>query len=648
MTTHDLAIPPLVPPGTVLGGRFEVGEVLGTGGSATVFAGRDTRLGRPVAVKVLRPDLAADAGAQAAFQVEATAAAMLSHPGIVTVHDVGADTIALSGSRPTVAWIAMERVRGRTVRSLLASGAVPPLDPADALELIAHVLAALDHAHQRGVVHRDISPGNVMITDDGAVKVLDFGIAAVGEQRAESDVVHGSVAYVSPEQAQGFPVDRRSDLYSVGCLLFALVTGAPPYVAEEVRDVALMHVTALVPRASSRLPGVPAEVDALLVRLLAKRPGDRPATAGAVRDEVLRVAAGLRAAGPDHSTTTVIPRVSTTTAFAPVRRPAGPATVPVPVARELAERRRQEPVRIVHAQPLVAARPPEPPEQRSALWPVTLLVMTAAGLTALLLWLFYGQDPAAPAATVTVPDVTGQTTEAARQALDTAGMRDGSVRTEAHDTVPAGLVVRTDPAAGESVAADSPVLIVVSGGPQARPSVSVPQLDGATLTEARAMIERAGLVLGELTREDSARPADTVLASDPGVGTALEPGSVVALTLASGNQVIPDVTGLGIGVARAQVQDAGFSVEEVPAEDDQPPGTVLGVQPAAGTSLRLGSTVTLVVAVGPSPTDDPAGSPSPSSTSTPDPSGTPSSTPTGPTLGEPTDRPTDPSGGGEQ
>ncbi|TDC48353.1 Stk1 family PASTA domain-containing Ser/Thr kinase [Jiangella ureilytica] len=642
MTTHDLAIPPLVPPGTVLGGRFEVGEVLGTGGSATVFAGRDTRLGRPVAVKVLRPDLAADAGAQAAFQVEATAAAMLSHPGIVTVHDVGADEV---GDR-TIAWIAMERVRGRTVRSLLASGAVPPLDPVDALDLTAHVLAALDHAHQRGVVHRDISPGNVMITDDGAVKVLDFGIAAIGEQRTESDVVHGSVAYVSPEQAQGVPVDRRSDLYSVGCLLFALVTGAPPYLADEVRDVALMHVTALVPRASSRLPGVPAEVDALLVRLLAKRPGDRPATAGALRDEVLRVAAGLRAAGPDHSTTTVIPRVSTTTAFAPVRRPAGPATVPVPVARELAERRRQEPVCIVHARPLVAPRPPEP-GRRSVLWPVTLLVMTTTGLAALLLWLFFRPDPVVPAS-VTVPDVAGQTTEAARQALDTAGMRDGSVRTEAHDTVPAGLVVRTDPAAGESVAAESPVLIVVSGGPQARPSVSVPQLDGATLTEARAMIERAGLVLGELTREDSARPADTVLASDPGVGTTLEPGAVVALTLASGNQVVPDVTGLGIGIARAQVQDAGFGVEVLPAEDDRPPGTVLGVQPAAGTSLRLGSTVTLVVAVGPSPTDDPSGPASPSSTSTPDPSGTPSSTPTGPSLGEPTDRPTDPSGGGER
>ncbi|MBB5790556.1 Stk1 family PASTA domain-containing Ser/Thr kinase [Jiangella mangrovi] len=643
MTTHDLAIPPLVPPGTVLGGRFEVGEVLGSGGSATVFAGRDTRLGRPVAVKVLRPDLAADAGAQAAFQVEATAAAMLSHPGIVTVHDVGADDV----DGRTIAWIAMERVRGRTVRSLLASGAVPPLDPADALELTAHVLAALDHAHQRGVVHRDISPGNVMITDDGAVKVLDFGIAAVGEQRTESEVVHGSVAYVSPEQAQGFPVDRRSDLYSVGCLLFALVTGAPPYVAEEVRDVALMHVTALVPRASTRLPGVSAEIDALLVRLLAKRPGDRPATAGALRDEVLRVAAGLRAgAGPDHSTTQVIPRVSTTTAFAPVRRPAGPATVPVPVARELAERRRQEPARIVHAQPLVAPRPPEP-EPRSVLWPVTLLVMTAAGLVALLLWLFAGPPPEADAS-ITVPDVAGQTAEAARQALDTAGMRDGSVRTEPHDTVSAGLVVRTDPAAGSSVSADSPVLIVVSGGPQARPSVTVPQLDGATLTEARAMIERAGLVLGELTREDSARPADTVLASAPGVGTTLEPGAVVALTLASGNQVVPDVLGLGIGVARAQVQDAGFTVVETPAESGEAPGTVLGVQPAAGTSLRLGSTVTVVVAVGPSPTDEPPPDGTPSSTFTPDPTDTPSPTPTGPTLGTPTDRPTDPSGGDEQ
>lgn len=639
MTTHDLAIPPLVPPGTVLGGRFEVGEILGTGGSATVFAGRDTRLGRPVAVKVLRPDLAADASAQAAFQVEATAAAMLSHPGIVTVHDVGSDEL----DNRTIAWIAMERIRGRTVRTLLSSGAVPPLDPVDALELTAHVLGALEHAHLRGVVHRDISPGNVMITDDGAVKVLDFGIAAVGEQSGESEVVHGSVSYVSPEQAQGLRVDRRSDLYSVGCLLFALVTGGPPYVADEVRDVALMHVTAVVPLASSRLPGVPAVLDALLVRTLAKRPADRPATAGELRAEVLRVAGELRAAGPDHSTTQVIPRVSTTTTFAPVRRPAGPASVPVPMARELAERRRQEPARIVQAQPLVAPRPPEPPERRSVLWPVTLLVMTLAGLVALLLWLFAGPEQPA-AASVTVPDVAGQTAEAAQQALGTAGLRDGSVRTEPHDTVAAGLVVRTDPAAGESVPEESTVLIVVSGGPQARPSVAVPQLDGATLAEARTLLDGAGLTLGELLREDSARPADTVLASDPAAGAPLEPGAVVTLTLASGNQVVPDVTGLGIGDARARVQDAGFTVEESPSEaPDAEPGAVLGVQPVAGTSLRLGSTVTLVVAVGPPPTEEP--DPSPTASATPIPTETPSPTPTGPSIGPPTDTPTDNTGG---
>ncbi|PZF80762.1 protein kinase domain-containing protein [Jiangella anatolica] len=622
----DLAVPPLVPPGTVLGGRFEVGEVLGSGGSATVFAGRDTRLGRPVAVKVLRPGLAADSAAQAAFQVEATAAAMLSHPGIVTVHDVGADELEGPAGRSLICWIAMERVRGRTVRDVLAAGAAPPLDPVDALTLTADVLAALDHAHLRGVVHRDISPGNVMITDDGAVKVLDFGIAAVGEQQGESDVVHGSVAYVSPEQAQGLPVDRRSDLYSVGCLLFALVTGAPPYVADEVRDVALMHVTAVVPLASARLPGVPAALDALLVRTLAKRPGDRPATARELRDEVLRVAGELRAPAPDHSTTQVIPRVSTTTAFAPVRRPAGPATVPVPVAQELAERRRQEPPRVVRAQPPVA---PEPPAERSALWPVTLLVMTAAGLVALLLWLFAGPRPEAPA-TVTVPDVAGQSAEAARQSLAGAGTRDGSVRTEAHDTVPAGLVVRTDPAAGASVPAGSAVLIIVSGGPQAQPSVAVPQLEGATLAEARSLLDRAGLALGELDRQDSARPADTVLASEPAVGVELQPGAVVTLTLASGNQLVPEARGLGIGEARARVQDAGFAVEETPVEvAGEPPGTVLEVQPAAGTSLRLGSTVTLVVAVGPPPTPDPS----------PTPSDTPSPTPTGPSIGPPTSTP---------
>ncbi|WP_162606577.1 Stk1 family PASTA domain-containing Ser/Thr kinase [Jiangella asiatica] len=628
MTVDDLARRPAVPRGTVLGGRYELGEQLGAGGFATVYAGRDTRLGRPVAIKVLRPDLAADAGAQAEFQVEAAAAAMLTHPGIVVVHDVGADDVVGEAGAAPLAWIAMERVRGRTLREVMADG---PADLRTALHVTGEVLAALEHAHRHGIVHRDISPGNVMITDDGTVKVLDFGLAvapATAPDDARADVVRGSVAYVSPEQAQGLPADHRSDLYSTGCLLFALVTGAPPYLAATVGEVATMHVTAPVPAASQRRPEVPAAVDALLASALAKEPSARPASAAAMRAEVRQVADGL---GADDGRTTVIPRVSTTTAF-----------VPVPEARRVAERRRYEPPRIVPAQPLVEPwAPPPSGAERSGAWSVTLVLTALAGVVALVLWLLAGRGEE-PLATVTVPDVTGQTAQAARQTLDAAGMRDGSIRTEPHDSVPAGQVIRTDPAAGRSVPADTAVLLLVSGGPEAAPVVAVPQLEGATLAEARDLLDRTGLVLGELRRRDSARPADTVLVSGPAVGASVQPGAVVTLTLASGNQVVPAVVGQDVGVARAGIQDAGFQVAETPAESDEPAGTVLAVQPAAGASLRLGSTVTLVVATGASPTADPGGEPDPSP-STPEPTGpSPTPTPTGPSIAPPETNPSEP------
>lgn len=719
MTAHDVASYLAIPPGTVLGGRYEVGELLGMGGSASVFGGRDARLGRPVAIKVLHPRLAADAASRAAFQVEATAAAMLSHPGIVAVHDVGTDEVAGT----LLAWIAMERVRGTTLRDHLtgnsatttafgitprgstgigagsagspsagtehgggrrglpfgttavgaasagspsgatangsASAAGLVLAPADALDLIADVLSALDHAHKHGVVHRDISPGNVMITDEGAVKVLDFGLATadplastataeeravVGEQSERTEVVRGSVAYVSPEQAQGLPVDRRSDLYSVGCLLFALLTGSPPYVAATVGEVAKMHVTALVPLASSRVPSLSHAVDTLLSWALAKSPAARPATAEAFRDEVLRIAAELR--DPDRMHTTVIPRVSTTTSFRAVRQPTGPVTVPVPVARQVAERRRPEPARIVQAQPLVTPNGGPPDDGGRGVWPATLFLVALALVAAGVLWFMIGRGEPEPS-DITIPDVAGQTTAAARETLATASIRDGGVRTEPHDTVPSGRVIRTDPPANQSVAANTPVVLIVSGGPQSTPTVGVPQLEGAGLAEARTMLEAADLVLGELRRQDSARAADIVLSSEPAAGAQLAPGTVVALTLASGNQVVPTVVGLELGEARALVQDAGFTVAETPAAaaPGQIPGTVVAVQPAAGSSLRLGSTVTLVVAAEPVsppatlPSDTPPATPPPSGEPTQDPSPSQTPTPTGPILGTPTETP---------
>ena len=297
----------------ILAGRYAVGELIGRGGMAEVHIGHDTRLGRTVAIKVLRSDLARDPSFLARFRREAQAAASLNHPAIVAVYDTGEDLVTeASGVVAHVPFIVMEYVEGHTVRDILRDGNAVPID--EAVEITAGVLSALEYSHHAGIVHRDIKPANVMLTPTGAIKVMDFGIArAVADSAAtmtQTQAVIGTAQYLSPEQARGEQVDARSDLYSTGCLLFELLTGRPPFVGDSPVSVAYQHVREQAPRPSSLDADLPPEIDAIVMKALAKRVEDRHQSAAAMKDDIDRYLAGRPVQAPlvpADSATTFIP-----------------------------------------------------------------------------------------------------------------------------------------------------------------------------------------------------------------------------------------------------------------------------------------------------------------------------------------------------
>src|SRR5690349_12964176 len=316
----------------LLGGRYQVGELLGFGGMAEVHRGRDTRLGRDVAIKTLRHDLARDATFQLRFRREAQNAASLNHPAIVAVYDTGDERGPAGEELP---YIVMEFVNGRTLKEVLA--AEGPLQPRRALEISADICAALEFSHRHGIIHRDIKPGNVMMTRTGQVKVMDFGIARAlasgASTMTQTSAVIGTAQYLSPEQARGEAVDARSDVYATGCVVFELLTGHPPFVGDNPVSVAYQHVRE-DPRAPSESnPDVPPAVDAIVLKALAKNPANRYQSAGEMRADLLRAAAGRPVSAPP-----VMTEAERTAMMAPQQRPVG---APVRPAARVADRRRQ-------------------------------------------------------------------------------------------------------------------------------------------------------------------------------------------------------------------------------------------------------------------------------------------------------------------
>ena len=572
--------------GTV-GGRYELGELLGRGGMAEVRKGTDTRLGRVVAVKRLRTDLASDATFQARFRREAQSSASLNHPAIVAVYDTGEEPAA-DGSGVAQPYIVMEFVAGRTLRDILREGR--KILPERALEITSGVLSALDYSHRAGIIHRDIKPGNVMLTPSGDVKVMDFGIArAISDASStmtQTAAVVGTAQYLSPEQARGETVDSRSDVYSAGCLLYELLTGRPPFVGDSPVAVAYQHVREQAQPPSDHDTDLPPEVDAIVMKALAKRVEDRYQSAAAMRSDIERYLAGRPVQAAAVPPVAVPPAAATAVAARPVPAAAPGPTTGTQSAIPYAEDERRTPVGFL------------------VLLGLLVIALVVAGA---LLWprLF----PAAPDE-VRVPDVVGRGEKQARTTLGEAGFEVAPTQFETSDR-PAGKVIEQDPSGDSFIDPGSTVTITVSSGP---PEVSVPDVVNQQRDQATATLEAAGFDV-DVTRGESDEPRNQVLAQSPEAGMTVAEGSTILLTLSDGPEAVPDVIGLEQQEAEQRIRDAGFN--PVVREDNsstEPKGTVVDQSPKGDQKVPQQTDVNIFVSTYEEPTEEPSPTDEPSPT----------------------------------
>jgi eukaryotic-like serine/threonine-protein kinase len=606
-----------VPPsGPRVGGRYELSGLLGRGGMAEVREGRDLRLGRTVAVKRLRSDLANDSTFQARFRREAQSAASLNHPAIVAVYDTGEEE-PTDGSETPIPYIVMEYVEGRTLREILRDGR--KILPERALEITADVLAALDYSHRAGIVHRDIKPANVMLTPSGDVKVMDFGIArAVADSSStmtQTAAVVGTAQYLSPEQARGEQVDARSDLYSTGVLLYELLTGRPPFTGDSPVAVAYQHVREEAPPPSTYDPEIPPELDAICAKALAKPTSERYQSATEMRADIERALAGQPVAAPAAVGAATGAMTAATGRMLPYGPPADDTSTLPPAEQEQRKNRRRG--------WLLAL---------AALLGLVLLILAALFLPSLL-------SGSSDRENVLVPTVTGERLQRAERLLERRGLEVGDVSREADGSVRRGVVMEQDPEPGADLTRGSEVDLVVSSGP---PLVAVPEVVGDQLPEAEDELESQGFEV-ETFYSESDEDRNEVLSVDPAPGERVRKGSTVTLELSDGLEVMPNLIGVPEDQARDILEERGIDYDVDPdTSSSQPEGIVSGQSPDGGSRVSSDDTVLIFVSTGPEEEPTPTPTPTPSPTPTPTPSPTPteeSPSPT-PTEEEPTFPPT--------
>ncbi|MGZ4635354.1 Stk1 family PASTA domain-containing Ser/Thr kinase [Oryzihumus sp.] len=553
--------------GRVLDGRYRVLSHIADGGMASVYVALDQRLDREVALKVMRPGLASDETFVSRFRREARSAARLSHPHVVAVYDQGED-----GSE---VFLAMELVNGHTLRQVMKSEG--PLTPRAALDILDPVLQALAAAHAAGLIHRDVKPENVILREDGMVKVADFGLArAVSAHTSTSQTgsLLGTVAYLSPEQVERGIADARSDVYAAGLLLFEMLTGTKAYTGETPIHVAYQHVHSQVPAPSSRMPSVPPELDELVARATSRDPDERPRDAGEFLAELRRGRAGL---GQDELD----------------RRPAAGGVVDDTSDSTAALSRTQ--VVPLGAPAGTVATAARRPQRRRALPLPWLLGGLAVLVAALLGWLFL----AGPLASTTVPPVVGTTQQSAMAQLTRAHLQTRITRAF-DEAVKPGYVMASNPRPGAGVRRGSVVTLTVSQGPE---RYSVPSLVGHSQAEATTTLRNDHLTVGSVRQAyDEKIPAGQVVSSSPPAGTRLKRNAPVDLVVSQGRQpiTVQDFTGKPADQAVSALTGAGLRVDATQQQfsDTVAKGSVISQNPPGGT-LYKGDKVTLVVSKGP-------------------------------------------------
>lgn len=559
----------------VLAGRYELLEKKGDGGMAVVYKAKDRLLNRFVAIKILRPEYIRDPKFIDSFRRESQAAAGLSHPNIVSVYDVGKEG--------NIYYIVMELLDGRDLSDVIRREA--PLPEKKAMDITRKIASALSLAHKKNLIHRDVKPHNILITEDGTVKITDFGIArAVNSSTIVNgtSTVMGSVHYLSPEQARGDNVDARSDLYSLGIVMYEMLTGRVPFDGENAVSVAMMHMNQDVPAPSLSNPGLSSVMDAVVLKLTRRDPGQRFQTA----DEVIRALDSVSsAAAGDVSVNS----------FEDLDR--GYESVPDEGAVEeeglLARAMRMK----ASAKPKKRLSPEEKKKnKRTIILAVIAALICAIPVSIMLLNLFSGVG----GKTVKVPDVVNMTQEEAESALEDVGLKFRLGTPVESEDIESGKVVSTNPAAGKEVKEGYEVVLILSKGADDA-KVSVPTVTGMSQSEAEKILKQFDLTVGSVTTQENEAEKGTVVSQDPASGTEVASGTAINLVISGGmTQVeVPNIKGMSRSEAKSALEKAGLTLGEVSEdESDEDEGKIISQSPDAGSKANSGSAVNAVISKG--------------------------------------------------
>jgi beta-lactam-binding protein with PASTA domain/tRNA A-37 threonylcarbamoyl transferase component Bud32 len=553
---------------TLFDGRYRILRKLGTGGMANVYLAEDEVLGRRVAIKILNDRHAGDDQFVERFRREAKNAASLSHPNIVSIYD--------RGEAEGTYYIAMEYLDGRSLKELIVARGPAPIHLA--VDYARQILAAIRFAHRHGIVHRDIKPHNVLVDGEGRLKVTDFGIARAGaSQMTEAGSIIGTAQYLSPEQAKGAPVDQTSDLYSVGVVLYELLTGVVPFSGDTPVEIAMKHLSTVPEPPSAKRADVPRDLDLVVMRALAKDPSERYQSAEEMDADLRRVNRGV--------------------AISPVTEEAATAIIARPPPSAVTEIKPRAPDAVPYAPPAAYYDYDEPP--RRAIWPwlVALLFVIAAVVGGYFLYSQI-QDQLSGSKTIAVGNYVGIREADAVAKINAAGLRPNPVRQPNADSrFPETYVFQQSPKPGDRTQKHNFVTIYVSLGP---PKTDVPSVVGEPLDQALSDLQNAKLQ-GKSVRVESDKPAGQVVSQSPTAGASVEQGSKVTVRVSKGPQPIgvPNVIGSTFESAQSTLLGMGFAVSRLDVKSDQPKDTVIGMSPGPGTLQPPNTNIRLTVSKGP-------------------------------------------------